>query len=174
MGTDLNIRLLAAEGGTSNFLVPNGTFFFVLGIFLIVLFIIGTFVVPPIMRVLHERDAMVTTTVENNREAARQFEAAQADYEQAMERARKEATGIREEARANGRKVVDEMRGRASAESASALQGATEQLKGESDAIAEDLHRSAHTLSAALASRVLGVEVDAKSTAAGATSGSGR
>jgi len=36
----------AAEGGkTSNFLIPNGTFFVVLAIFLIVLGVIGTFVV---------------------------------------------------------------------------------------------------------------------------------
>ena len=53
----------AEEGGkNSNFLVPNGTFFFVLAIFLIVLGVIGTFVVPPILRVLRERDAMVAKT----------------------------------------------------------------------------------------------------------------
>ena len=170
----MNIRLLAAEGGGNNFLVPNGTFFFVLGIFLIVLFVIGTFVVPPVMRVLHERDVMVNKTVENNREAARQFEAAQADYEEAMEQARKEATGIREEARADGRKVVDDMRSRASAESAAALQKAGEQLKRESDGIAGDLRASAESLSTVLASRVLGIEVGAKSSGAGASSASGR
>ena len=38
----------AAEGG-NYFLVPNGTFFFVLAIFLVVLGVIGTWVVPPIL-----------------------------------------------------------------------------------------------------------------------------
>jgi F-type H+-transporting ATPase subunit b len=38
---------VVAEGGGSNFLVPNGTFFVELAIFLIVLGVIGTFVVPP-------------------------------------------------------------------------------------------------------------------------------
>ena len=38
-----SVTLLAAEeGGTQNFLIPNGTFFFVLAIFLIVLGVIGT------------------------------------------------------------------------------------------------------------------------------------
>ena len=37
----------AEEGGQSNFLIPNGTFFVVLIIFLIVLGVIGKFVVPP-------------------------------------------------------------------------------------------------------------------------------
>ena len=46
--------------GQSNFLIPNGTFFFVLIIFLIVLGVIGKWVVPPISKVLHERDDMVT------------------------------------------------------------------------------------------------------------------
>ena len=63
---DASLSVLAssqvvAEGG-NNFLVPNGTFFFVLAIFLIVLAVIGTFVVPPVMKVLRERDAMVAKT----------------------------------------------------------------------------------------------------------------
>ena len=55
-----SVTLLAAEeGGTQNFLIPNGTFFFVLAIFLIVLGVIGKFVVPPVQKVLGEREAMV-------------------------------------------------------------------------------------------------------------------
>ena len=84
----------AAEGGADNFLVPNGTFFFVLAIFLIVLGVIGTFVVPPIMKVLRERDAMVAKTTADNRKAAEQFEAAQADYEKAMKEARVQASSL--------------------------------------------------------------------------------
>src|SRR5208337_2814122 len=91
----------AAEGGkTSNFLVPNGTFFFVLAIFLIVLAVIGTFVVPPVLRVLRERDAMVAKTAADNKKAAEQFEAAQADYEGAMKEGRVQASSFRDSARA--------------------------------------------------------------------------
>ena len=43
-----------------NFLIPNGTFFVVLIIFLIVLAVIGKFVVPPIKAVLEEREETVT------------------------------------------------------------------------------------------------------------------
>ena len=61
---DLSVTVLAAEGGgQKNFLIPNGTFFVVLLIFLIVLGVIGKFVVPPITKVLHERDEMVAKTV---------------------------------------------------------------------------------------------------------------
>lgn len=150
----------AAEGGkTSNFLVPNGTFFFVLAIFLIVLGVIGTFVVPPILRVLRERDAMVAKTVSDNKKAAEQFEAAQADYEEAMKEARVRASSYRDNARAEGRKVVDDARTGAEQDVMSTLQLAAEQLKRERDAVELDLRANVASMSATLASRILGVDV---------------
>jgi F-type H+-transporting ATPase subunit b len=150
----------AAEGGkTSNFLVPNGTFFFVLAIFLLVLGIIGTFVVPPILRVLRERDAMVAKTAADNKKAAEQFDAAQADYEEAMTGARVQASSLRDNARAEGRKVVDDARAHAEQQVMSTLQVAAEQLKRERDAVELDLRANVPTMSATLASRILGVDV---------------
>src|SRR4030095_10755388 len=115
---DPNVVLLAAEegGGTNNFLVPNGTFFVVLIIFLIVLGVIGKWVVPPISKVLRERDAMVKKTVEDSRKAADQFTAADDDYRAEMAKARGEASKLRDGARAEARKVLEDMRGRASNE----------------------------------------------------------
>jgi F-type H+-transporting ATPase subunit b len=165
---DLSARVLAAgEGGTSNFLVPNGTFFVVLIIFLIVLGVIGKWVVPPISKVLRERDAMVKQTVEDSRKAADQFAAADEDYRAEMATARGEASKLRDGARAEGRKVLEDMRGRASGEVASTLQQASEQLKQQADGIASDLRSSVETLSVTLASRVLGVEINAATSASG-------
>lgn len=149
---------LAAEGG-NNFLVPNGTFFFVLAIFLIVLAVIGTFVVPPVMKVLRERDVMVAKTAADSKKANEQFEAAQADYEKAMREARVEASSLRDNARADGRKVVDDARARAEQQVMSTLQTASEQLKRERDAVELDLRANVATMSAKLASRILGVDV---------------
>jgi F-type H+-transporting ATPase subunit b len=171
---DLSTTILAAEegGGTSNFLLPNGTFFFVLLIFLIVLGVIGAWVVPPISKVLHEREAMVTKTVEDNRKSAELFAAAQADSQRVMADARREASGIRDEARGEGRKIVEDMRARASAEAASTLQGADEELSNQGRETAAELRSSIETLSTTLASRVLGVELTAERAAA--TSSQGR
>jgi F-type H+-transporting ATPase subunit b len=149
----------ATEAGGNNFLVPNGTFFFVLAIFLLVLAIIGTFVVPPILKVLRERDAMVAKTASDTKKSAEQFEAAQADYEAAMKEARVQASSFRDNARAEGRKVVDDARARAEQEVASTLQLAAEQLKHERDAVELDLRANVASMSAKLASRILGVEV---------------
>jgi F-type H+-transporting ATPase subunit b len=150
----------AAEGGkTSNFLIPNGTFFFVLAIFLIVLGVIGGFVVPPILKVLRERDAMVAKTAADNKKSAEQFEAAQADYEEAMKEARVQASSFRDNARAEGRKVVEDARARAEQDVMSTLQLAAEQLKRERDSVELDLRANVGTTSATLASRILGVDV---------------
>ncbi len=159
-----SVTLLAAEeGGTSNFLVPNGTFFFVLAIFLIVLGVIGKFVVPPVQKVLGEREKMVAKTTEDNRKATEQEAAADSDYRKELASARTEASGIRDEARAEGRKILEEHRGRASEEAAATLQQAADQLKQRSAAIEAELRSSVDTLSATLASRVLGVEVSSES-----------
>lgn len=89
----------AEEGGeSSNFLIPNGTFFVVLAIFLVVLAVIGTFVVPPILKVLRERDAMVAKTLADNKKSDEQFAAAQADYDEAMTEARVQASSLRDNA----------------------------------------------------------------------------
>jgi F-type H+-transporting ATPase subunit b len=166
---DSNVVLLAAEegGGTNNFLVPNGTFFVVLIIFLIVLGVIGKWVVPPISKVLRERDAMVKQTVEDSRKAADQFSAADEDYRLEMSKARGEASKLRDEARAEGRKVLEDMRGRAGDEVASTLQQTDSELKDQALSIQADLRSSVDTLSTTLAGRVLGIEIDAATTASG-------
>jgi F-type H+-transporting ATPase subunit b len=149
----------AAAGGGNNFLVPNGTFFFVLAIFLVVLGVIGTFVVPPILQVFRERDLMVAKTQADNKKSAEQFAAAQADYEEAMKEARVQASSYRDNARAEGRKVIEDARARAEQEVASTLQVASEQLKQERDAVELDLRTNVGAMSATLASRILGVDV---------------
>ena len=166
---DPNVVVMAAEegGGANNFLIPNGTFFVVLIIFLIVLGVIGKWVVPPITTVLRERDAMVKQTVDDSRKAADQFTAADKDYQAEMAKARGEASKLRDEARAEGRKVLEDMRGRASHEVASTLQQADSELKEQALSIQADLRSSVDTLSTTLASRVLGVEVNAATTSSG-------
>jgi F-type H+-transporting ATPase subunit b len=149
----------AEQGGQSNFLVPNGTFFFVLAIFLIVLGVIGTFVVPPIMRVVRERDAMVHKTQADSKKSSEQFQAAKADYEAAMKEARVGASALRDNARTEGRKAIDDARARAEQEVASTVATANDQLKRERDTVEMDLRANVGNMSATLASRILGVDV---------------
>lgn len=169
---DLSTTVLAAEEGSGNFLLPNGTFFFVLILFLIVLGVISKWVVPPISKVLHEREAMIAKTVEDNRRAAQLRAAAEADYLKVMGEARREATDIRDEARAEGRQIVEDARARANAEVSTLLQQANTELTEQSRALTAELQTSVETLAASLASRVLGVDVTTRTVPA--TTGQGR
>lgn len=144
------------EGGTSNFLIPNGTFFFILAIFLVVFGIIAKFVVQPVQKVLDERERMLAQTVQDNRQASEQDAAADAEYKQELATARSEASGIRDQARAEGRQVVDDRRAESNEEVAGRLQQAGEALKGEGEALAPTLNASVETLSEAIAARILG------------------
>ena len=165
---EAGVTLVASEeGGTSNFLIPNGTFFFVLAIFLVVLGVIGKFVVPPIQKVLGERERMLVKTAEDNRRAVELEAAAEAGYRGELAVARTESSAIRDEVRADGRSALDEKRARANEEVAGVVQEANEELKLASDAISGDLRSSVETLSTTLASRVLGVEVSGSSASAG-------
>ncbi len=166
----LSVTVLASEegGGTSNFLIPNGTFFFVLAIFLIVLGVIWKFVVPPVTQVLGERERMLAQTAADNRRSAELEKAAEADHNAELAAARSEAAAIRDGARAEGREVVDAEKAAANEVVVGTIAAANAELKAQSDAIAPNLRASVETLSQTLASRVLGVP--AGTSAGGATS----
>ncbi len=155
-----SLSILASEEGegTSNFLIPNGTFFFVLLIFLIVLGVIAKWVIPPVSKVLAEREAMLAKTAADTKQAADQLAAARADYDAAMVGARKEATAIRDDARAQGRHMVEESRAAANGEVAATLQAAGDELTENARAVSTQLHSSVDGLSRTLANRILGID----------------
>ncbi|MFW0784214.1 F0F1 ATP synthase subunit B [Gordonia sp. CPCC 206044] len=148
---------LAAE----NFLIPNGTFFACLLIFVIVLIVIRTMVVPPIVKVLDERNARVAQTAEDNRAAAASYEDADTEYRAAMKDARGDATGIRDEARAKANEELAAAKRRATDEADSALAENSKALKVEADSALETARRDVDRLAQTLAGRVLGNDVKA-------------
>jgi F-type H+-transporting ATPase subunit b len=158
---ELTVAILAAEegGGQSNFLIPNGTFFAVLLIFIITLGVIAKWVVPPVSKVLAEREAMLAKTAADNRKSAEQVAAAQADFDEAMSGARTEASSIRDEARAAGRQVIDQKRAAASGEVADTVRQADQKLSEQRSTTESELQSSVDGLAATLASRILGVDV---------------
>ena len=132
-------------------------------IFLIVLGVIAKWVVPPVSKVLREREAMVKPRPQRtaaSRPTVRRRR--RADYDEAeMAEARGEASKVRDEARAEGRKVLDDKRAARPTRSPSTLQQADSELKDQALSIQPDLRSSVDSLSATLASRVLGVDINA-------------
>ncbi|MFT4041980.1 MAG: F0F1 ATP synthase subunit B [Gordonia sp. (in: high G+C Gram-positive bacteria)] len=154
------ISLAAEEAGekTSNFLIPNGTFLYCLVVFVVVLIVIRTFVVPPIVKVLDERDARVAKTSADNNAAAASYEDADREYRARIKDARADATGIRDEARAKGNEELSEAKRRATDEADAALAKISSELKVAADGAVTEAKRDVDRLSATLARRVLGTD----------------
>ena len=105
------LALAAAEGeeeGTSNFLVPNGTFFIELAAFLLLFFLLTRYVIPPINAAMERRQAAIKQEFAELDEAKAEAKGAEEEYKAQLADARKEAARIREEAREQGSAIVAE------------------------------------------------------------------
>lgn len=142
-----------------NPLIPNGTFFVELIIFLIVLLVMWRVILPPIQKALKDRHDMVQQTIDDNREATRQLTAAREKKQETLAEARAESGTIRDEARTRGQAVLDEFRGRAEAEAAEVRQAGERQLAEQREQVVADLHGRIGRFSETLANRVVGTDV---------------
>lgn len=152
-------RDVLAEG--DNFLIPNGTFFVELIIFLLVLFVIWRFVLPPVQKAMTERHDMLQRQLDENRQAAEKFDAAKAKYAEELAQARAESNRIRDEARVEGQRILDEHRERAQTEISAILQRGEEDLATQREQVLRELREAVPSLSTALAGRVVGEDVTA-------------
>jgi F-type H+-transporting ATPase subunit b len=142
-----------------NFLLPNGTFFAELIIFLIVLLVIWRLVLPPIQKAMAERQAMLQRQLDESHQAAEKFEAAKKKYAEELAEARSESSRIRDEARVEGQRIIDEYRSQAQAEISGVLQRGEDELAAQRQRVLSELRAAVPSLSAGLASRVLGQDV---------------
>lgn len=162
MGLALSIGVLAAESGGGeedsggNFLVPNGTFLFELLFFLLILFILGRYVVPPITRAMRERSAMIAKGVEDAETAKERAEQARQATRAELDEARGEAARIRDKARAEADKLAEGKRQQALAETTEVREQGEESLAEQREQASRDLHQQVGGLALTLASRILG------------------
>ena len=149
-------ELAQEEGGDSNFLVPNGTFLVELAIFLIILYVVWKYVVPPVKKAMTERQDMVRRQIEESREARERLEQADARYREVLAEARTEAAKIRDEARAEAGKIKAELRGQAEREVAQIRQRGEEQLATQREQVLRQLRTELGELAVVLAGRIVG------------------
>jgi len=152
----MTTRVLAAEGETPNFLLPNATFFVELVLFLIVLFVLYRFVVPPLRLAIDEREAMLRKQVEDKALAARTLQQATERYESELAEARAQATSIRDEARADAALVRAELREQADQEVERIQRQGAEQLAAQRAETMSQLRTQLDGLSTRLAEQVIG------------------
>lgn len=151
---------MLASSGSSNFIVPNGTFFVELIIFIIVLGIVAKFVLPPIQKVMRDRDE--TVRKEQDSADASRREAAHLDAErlQALADARARAREILRDASREVDELVQEARARGQEEHDRRLQAAAEGIDAERDRVRAELLERAETLVVQAAERIVGASLD--------------
>lgn len=157
----MTTSVVAAEEGTTNFLLPNATFFVEFLLFLVVLFVLNRFVVPPLSRAMSAREDMLRKQAEDRDKAARTLRHAQERYEAALAEARAEAAGIRDEARADAARIRAELRAQADREVERIRGQGAKQLAGQHEEAMRQLRSELGTLSTRLAERVIGAPIPA-------------
>jgi F-type H+-transporting ATPase subunit b len=144
---------------STNFLLPNATFFAELVAFAIVLWVIYRYVVPPVRKAMDERQAMIRKQVEDSQKAEETLKAAKDRYDTALAEARTEAAKIRDTARADGDRIREEMRDQAGQEVARIRQRGEEQLASEREQVVRELRGDLGGLAVSLAGRIVGEEL---------------
>jgi F-type H+-transporting ATPase subunit b len=101
-------------------------------LFVIVLFVLGKMLMPRITKILAERTELIEGGLARSEEAQAEAAALLDRYRQQLEDARRDASRLREEARAQGAQIIAEMRDQAQAEARRITESAQAQIEAES------------------------------------------
>lgn len=140
----------------SNFLIPNGTFIAELIGFLIIVWVLGKKVVPPINKAMSERQEKIRRGFADADEAKARVEEAEAEYREQLAAARADAARQKEEAREEGAQILADLRIQAQAESERIIAAAHQQIEAERSRTVAALRAEVGTLAVELAGRVIG------------------
>lgn len=145
---------------SSNFLVPNSTFIVELVAFLIVIFLLGKYVLPPLNRVMEERQATIRQALADAEEAKRRNAEAEEESKRIISEARTQARSVVEEANRMAEQARAERRQQAEAEYERIVNAATADIESQARRAQEELRQQAADLAIAVAERVIGEGLD--------------
>jgi F-type H+-transporting ATPase subunit b len=154
----------ASSDSSSNsiFLIPNGTIVVELVLFIIVFGIVAKFILPPLQKVMAERDATIRSALEASDEGKSEAERLESEALEVLAAARATARGALEEA---GR-IADEARQREQSrgreEHDRRILAAEALLAAEATRARAELSARLESVVVAAAERVVGVEVRAE------------
>jgi F-type H+-transporting ATPase subunit b len=139
----------------NNFLIPNGTFFFELICFLVVLYILATKIIPRISAMIEQRQQTIRRQFEDAESAKKRLEAAEREYTEALAETRRDASRLREQAQQERAEIVEEARSEAQSRVEEMLAAAQERIATERQQTILALRNEIGELATTLAERVV-------------------
>ncbi|QUH04695.1 F0F1 ATP synthase subunit B [Saccharopolyspora erythraea] len=153
--------LLAAEGGGHNPIIPEPVEIVVgLVAFLLLLFVLWKYAVPRFEKVYEERSKRIEGGIEKAEAAQAEAQRTLEQYKSQLAEARAEAARIRDDARAEGQQIVEEMRAQAQAESERIVSAGQSALAAQRAQIVAELRADLGRQAVDLASRVVGESLE--------------
>jgi F-type H+-transporting ATPase subunit b len=135
---------------------PNVSVLLILAIFFATLWVLNRFLFRPVSAILDERQTEAETAARSLGEAEEKFRAAAAKIETELSLARREALKLREESRADGRRLREQQVDAVKQETAARLEAAARELEAEARRTREELPGRVSTIVSALVEKVLG------------------
>jgi F-type H+-transporting ATPase subunit b len=149
--------VVAAAAGekTNNFLIPNGTFFFELLLFLVVLWILAKKIVPRINTAIEQRQQTIRQQFEEAEQTKARLEATEKEYKEALAETRRESTRLREEAQAERAQIIEEARSEATRRAEEILEANRDRLATERHQILLSLRNEIGELAVTLSEKIV-------------------
>jgi len=136
-----------------------GLIFWMTLAFGLLLFILGKFVWPPIMRALSEREQAIELALHEADKARKEMEELRFSNEQLLREAKEERDGILRDARKVRESIIEESKVKATEEANRILENATERIHFEKMAAITDLKNQIANLSIEIAEKILRQEL---------------
>ncbi len=152
----MNTSILAAEGELNPLLPHTSEIILGLVAFAILYWIIKKFVSPRFETLYSERAAKIEGGIERAEQAQAEAQKALDDYRAQLAEARAEAARIRDDARAEGTQIIEELREQAQAESARIVAQGQHQLDAQRAQIVAELRADLGKVAVQLAGKVVG------------------
>jgi F-type H+-transporting ATPase subunit b len=145
---------------SSNFLVPNATLIVEIVAFLIVLGVIWRYVLPPLNRVMQERQDQIRASLEAADRARAEAEETRSQRDAIVEEARQQAREILAQANRSAQRVASESEDRAQREYERLVGSAQAEITLARQRAVEEVTAQVGALVLSVARRVIGREID--------------
>ncbi len=145
----------APEGGLSPFAGNVGNAIWTLGIFLLVVVVLGKFAWGPVLALLQEREDFIHRSLSDAKRDREEAELRLKEYAEKLDTARNEAAAMLDTARRDAERLREDLRQKARAEADTIVRNAERQIELQTQRALQQIRHEAVDLSVMIASKLI-------------------